>query len=397
METSSKVLKTGIRPSERVLRFLETGAFSNESSKSEVRLPSMREVAKHLNVSVSTVVAVYRELSSTGRIRTEIGNGSFLLPRSGQPSREPRGLRLAINLKPSLLTDAEGWHYRVFSGITMAALESGDPVTIQPIGDTPFEKLSEVMADFDILLICAGGAYWSAMVEKQGGLGFPILFLNPPYASATENFVAPDFYGASKLLGQAFLENHRKQVLFMMNGPIHLITSSHWRVMGLLSGYQLGGDRGRNFHMEFTEGATSPEGGRLLLRRFIREKGFHPDAIYCSGDYLALGCIEELEAEGLHCPRDVSVIGGSGLNLALYGQPNLTRARQPFEQVGREVIAMVRAKIAEPERVFPGKIVPMGWMGGCTSSEQENTILFPRGVVGKSGGETIQANPKLLS
>ncbi|HWL53006.1 MAG TPA: LacI family DNA-binding transcriptional regulator [Chthoniobacteraceae bacterium] len=378
MKVPSSAMKRSLRPSERVMRFLESGAFPQEGSGQEVRLPSMREVAAHLQVSVSTVVAVYRELTAAGRIRTEVGNGSFLLAHSGR-RQAVRHLRIAINLSSSI-TQAkakteESWYYRVFGGIMMAGLETGEPITIHPIGETPVAELEGRMCDFDILLVCPGGFYWPEMVEQPEKLPFSTLFLNPPHPGATRNFVSADYHSTSKLLGKALRENGRRRILFLANGPSHKTVSENLRIAGLMAGIHHGEDRSRTFHVEFAEDAFAPT-GMAALGRFIEEKKFVPDAIYTGGDFTALGCLEELERRGIACPQEVSVVGGSGLNLDRSGLPHLTRTRQPFEQIGRELIAMAKERILEPERDLPGQIIPMGWLGGATTTQKENGVIF---------------------
>lgn len=336
----------------------------------------MREVAGHLGVSVSTVVSVYRDLTTAGRSRTEVGNGSFLLPAADRRKRKGPGLKLAINLRPKLLQDSRQWHYHVFSGITMAALYIGEPVTILPIGDTPADQLKEVLADFDVLLACAGGQYQDLALEFHKTGSYPVIFLNPPSPAATADFVSANFFEASRHLGRTLLETGRKKFLYINAAPVHHVVSTHWRMMGAMSGYQLGVDPAFQFLMEFSDGDTSIHGGKKALQSFVRKHGYFPDAIYTDGDYLALGCLSFLEEEGIRCPEEVSVIGGTGMDLSIYDHPNLTRMRQPFEEVGREVIKMVRAKLSDPSQVFAGVVVDTGWMGGTTTREMENKILF---------------------
>ena len=51
------------------------------------RLPTTRMVADRLGVSISTVQSVYKVLSEEGVIRSEVGNGTFLVRPSVPPAR----------------------------------------------------------------------------------------------------------------------------------------------------------------------------------------------------------------------------------------------------------------------------------------------------------------------
>lgn len=53
-----------------------------------------------------------------------------------------------------------------------------------------------------------------------------------------------------------------------------------------------------------------------------------PSAMVCANDEMAIGFISSVQQAGIHCPRDVSVIGFDDIDMAEYVSPPLTTMRQ---------------------------------------------------------------------
>jgi LacI family transcriptional regulator, repressor for deo operon, udp, cdd, tsx, nupC, and nupG len=76
------------------------------------------------------------------------------------------------------------------------------------------------------------------------------------------------------------------------------------------------------------------EATRELLSRRVT-------AIFCFSDEMALGAISAVGRAGLHCPRDVSVIGFDDLPFARFFEPPLTTIAQPKAMIGRRTVALL--------------------------------------------------------
>lgn len=367
----TKFEQKNIRPSELVLRYIET---LRVDTHGETRLPPVREVARHLDVGASTVSVVYRSLANQGRIRTEVGNGSFLLPlQQTQNKQKQDNLRIGVSLEADDLDDPQGWRSRVYGGITIAALRINQQSTLVPIyiGSPDMHKKVQSL---DAVVIMPGNLLHQPLVEAARKEGIPVVFFNPPQTNYTRNFVSPDYAGASQKLGQAFLASGRKNILMLLSNPWHLMVSTHFRMSGLLTGLQYGNSN-LQFQIEVAHG-FQVEDGRRALNSILSSGSNPPDAIYTTGDFLAMGCVEELEAHGISVPQDVSVVGGSGLNLEKYSHPQLTCSAQPYEKIGMELIQMILRLLKNSGEPVPGIVVSMPWQGGATTTAVENTILL---------------------
>jgi LacI family transcriptional regulator len=61
-----------------------------------------------------------------------------------------------------------------------------------------------------------------------------------------------------------------------------------------------------------------------------------PNAILCSNDELALGCLEALQEAKIQCPKEVAVMGFDGIETGAFSTPPLTTVEQLLDQMGLE-------------------------------------------------------------
>ena len=72
---------------EQIKREMKKAISQNELKESEA-LPSVRNLAKDLRISVLTVKKAYDELEQEGYIKTVQGKGSFVIPRNKELAKE---------------------------------------------------------------------------------------------------------------------------------------------------------------------------------------------------------------------------------------------------------------------------------------------------------------------
>jgi LacI family transcriptional regulator len=87
----------------------------------------------------------------------------------------------------------------------------------------------------------------------------------------------------------------------------------------------------------------------------ILDAGAAISAIICMNDRLAFGAYQALQERGLAIPDDISVASFDDDEIASYLRPQLTTARIPYEQMGREAMTMLLASggPAAQDRVVP--------------------------------------------
>ncbi|HZQ81003.1 MAG TPA: LacI family DNA-binding transcriptional regulator [Gaiellaceae bacterium] len=94
------------------------------------------------------------------------------------------------------------------------------------------------------------------------------------------------------------------------------------------------------------------ESGARACRELL-EREPELDGVFAASDAMALGALEALAAAGRRVPHDVAVVGFDDLPLAAAATPPLTTVCQPFDEMTRELVRLVQARIAgsPPEHV----------------------------------------------
>jgi DNA-binding LacI/PurR family transcriptional regulator len=370
-----------LRAGERVLQFLASELARSTLNGGEERLPTNKELAIRLNVSPGTVQAMLRKVAKEGRIRSRRGSGTYLVAPSDQPAKT---IRIGIGASLQKLHDPDGWTSRIGGGIFEAALT--EQVLLEGISNAEacpeamVEELMEKKAKLDalILLPYSAGVRHTKLIEAYESVGKPVVHIHPPSMTSTANFTSTGFLGAGRAVAQAWKKTGRKRILFFLTvihgGEQRSTIPDQLRYAGLISG--LGPQNGTILSTcESINHESTQEAGYRKMKQLIARGGGIPDAVYCSGDWLALGALQAFRESGIRVPEDVSIVGAGGMNLSQTICPDLTRARNNLELVGAEAVKMVARRIQLGGISLPGVIVPASFMGGATTRREENLLL----------------------
>ncbi|MEX0502664.1 LacI family DNA-binding transcriptional regulator [Alphaproteobacteria bacterium LSUCC0719] len=85
---------------------------------------------------------------------------------------------------------------------------------------------------------------------------------------------------------------------------------------------------------QIVERRYSIANGREACAALLAKLDPKPTAIICGNDILAMGAIVECTANGLHVPRDISVVGFDNYELSKHSNPPLTTIDVPAEEMG---------------------------------------------------------------
>lgn len=366
-----KRLTPAARPRERVLNYLNA-EYTRPDAKGGSRLPTIRQLAQQLKVSDRTVLSVFRKLNQEGRIRSRVGQGTFLVSR---PSGAKQEFRIAINMADAPPPYDEYTH-RIYAGILrgLADLPSLSLIArnVETIGQN-------VDANVDGLILFPVRVRDQIRVKYEQ-IGKKVVDINPPSESATANFVSADYFESSRKLAEVWRETGRQHILLLLGFKLEESVSGRLRRYGIEAG--LGHDL-QNGTVTFRfEEAGHPfyleEAGYATMQRILARAENRPDAVLCMGDFLALGVVRAATEAGLKVPEDISIVGGTGNDLTHSRCPLLTRSAQPMVKLGEEAIKMIWQRlIAEgvASNSVAGKILAAPFVGGGTTRPEENRFL----------------------
>jgi len=100
---------------------------------------------------------------------------------------------------------------------------------------------------------------------------------------------------------------------------------------------------------QIVEGADSLEGGREAARELLAS-GFRPTGIVCVNDFIAVGVLRELRAQGIKVPGEISVTGFDNIRLSEFCSPSLTTVHIPRDLIGRTIFESL---VPDPKKPRP--------------------------------------------
>jgi DNA-binding LacI/PurR family transcriptional regulator len=108
-------------------------------------------------------------------------------------------------------------------------------------------------------------------------------------------------------------------------------------------------------------GDFSYQSGKDCFARWMKDHDA-PDAVICSNDTMAIGCIDEArDGQGLKVPEELSVTGFDGIHAAFWTGYDLTTVRQPVNQMAKAAVDILMERVENPtvppeKRVLAGSL-----------------------------------------
>lgn len=371
-----------LRPGERVLRYL-LQEFDRSELKHGARLPSNRELARRLDVSVPTVQSVLKALSREGRIEARHGSGTYLVSRP-QSAKSSQQIVISALLHPDEKLN-DPWMNAIISGFMPVALRSR-PTTFVGIAPEKFgtdESVTALLAELpaaDGLIIMPYALMpndrdrIAAAYEKAGK---PVVYLNPPDIFSTANFVATDYLRSAQTLGRVWRETGRRRVIvFAITEKYEYAISSQLRLMGLAAG--LGPALGESLSLQMIESDSAGKNNAYqLMKAILKDTGSGPvpDAILVPAAGAQADIVRALREQGLRIPEDVSLVATEKISTPQAGEAATTVIHEPAQPLSRHLLEMLFARMDNQGASLPGRYVPATFLCGATTRPKENALL----------------------
>jgi LacI family transcriptional regulator len=153
-----------------------------------------------------------------------------------------------------------------------------------------------------------------------------------------------------------------------LGGPQELSTG-HLRHLGFLEAMEAAGLEVDPALVRFGKAFTEAEGERLCTE--LISAGTEFTAVVAGNDLMALGCYDVFVAEGLECPRQISVVGFNDMPFADRFNPPLTTVRIRHYEIGAVAAGLLLERLQHPDAaprqvVLEPELVVRGSSGPAT-------------------------------
>ena len=212
---------------------------------------------------------------------------------------------------------------------TIYSLKSEDPESINA-------GISELMSDgVDGIVIIAPQIQGTEEISKVIG-NFPAVLVESESSASLPSVNVDQIYGAYEVTKHLINLGHKK--VAHISGPKDWFETDR-RIKGFMKAIS----ENKLDDSLIWEGDWSASSGYEAGKKIVKNKKI--TAIFAGNDAMALGALKAINEAGLNVPRDISLVGFDDLPESRFLTPSLTTARQDFQEVGEQALAILLSLI----------------------------------------------------
>ncbi|PCK07512.1 MAG: LacI family transcriptional regulator [Alteromonadaceae bacterium] len=303
-------------------------------------MPTLKDVAKDVGVSVATVSYVLNNSGSVGEaVREKVLAAVERL--NYRPNRQAQAMRTGLSrsiglVLPDLtnpffpelaqkvenearsrgiiviLIDTQNCPEAEKQGLIMLGQQSVDGIIWCPVGDTAPSTLKEARC--------------------------PVVLIDRPIAGF--DVVQSDYRVGGALAAEHAIALGHKRV-GLLSGPSS-VASAVQRRAGFLERASNNLEVIWDINVPFTTELTDEARERLRAKDVTM--------VVAAADLIAVGAMNYLGESGLKVPQDISLIGFDDIPWAIILRPKLTTISQPTAEIGREAVEVLAQRIKDPQK-----------------------------------------------
>jgi LacI family transcriptional regulator len=325
---------------------------------------SLRDVAKHANVSLATVSMVINEnprisRATQMRVKQVVDRMGYRPNRLAQSLSSPYTRVLAVMLPALRHGFGDAYFGELISGISDRAGKLGYKVMLEQ-AKPEFIKGKEHIEIFERRyvdgILCLGcndrHPFLGDFVDRR----YPMIVVDN-YSSHwdLDHVVCNYRAGAEQVMNYLLQLGHRK--IGFINATPDVSTARDRQEIFEQRLRAIGAEVNAAW-ME--DGRFTEEGGATAAERIL-SVGKDVTALFCGNDKMALGALHYCNHHGISVPRDISVVGFDDLQHSAFVNPALTSVHLPLYEVGtlacERLIERIRGKTDRVADVLPTHLV----------------------------------------
>ncbi|MGJ3238033.1 MAG: LacI family DNA-binding transcriptional regulator [Anaerolineae bacterium] len=333
------------------------------------RIPSEPQLARHLNISRSTVRIALQKAEVEGLITRAAGRGTFVSYNPTERSNTgfigyvTRSFHNEIHrvLLSSVETELRSEGYNV---IFSNAIDNQEEVTV----------LKQLLQDNIRGLVLWANANITdgqrSILREYQASNIPIVYIDRFVDSILSDFVGCDNRGGTQALMQHLIELGHRHIVYLKHNTNNLFpVDERFRTYeSIVHQYNLHSydvwkvnSPNRDEFYETDIFQLLEDQNEVFTRQItdlIQQTQPAPTAIVCVNDALAILTMRAIRSMGLNVPQDISVVGFDDLSLAAYLDIPLTTVSQNAHQIGIEAAQILLERLDGSSKAHQHITVP---------------------------------------
>jgi DNA-binding LacI/PurR family transcriptional regulator len=323
------------------------------------RRPTIKDVARHAGVSVSTVSYALNDSGPVApdkraRVLAAVQQLGYAPNQSARSLKRRRVSSIGL-IVPDLRNE---FFALVAEGVVEEAQRHDVTVVLCSTDATAerevyYAKLLRTQRLDGVIYLSGTGVSPGALAELAAGRS--VVFVDERLLGIDVPFVGSENRRGAREVAAHVLETGHERVAFV-SGPPALWTSEQ-----RLAGYR----------EAVAAAGREPDAAPVVVGDYRRPSGYaaaqrllevpaarRPTAILCANDLMAIGVMEYCRDHGLEVPRHVSITGFDDVPLAALLSVPLTTVRQPAGEMGQRAAQLLLAHVAGAAAVEPADLLP---------------------------------------
>jgi LacI family transcriptional regulator len=312
---------------------------------------NIKELAKVLNLSTSTVSRAFRDNSDISKetkdkILAAAKEFNYQPNHYASNLREQRSKTIAVIL-PEL---ANNFFSQAIHGIERIARSKGYHILIYATDDDYEKEVSFIRhlhngrAD-GIIMSVSGEANDHTYLNELNQQRLPLVFFDRVYEDIITPRVITNDYDSSFAAAQHLIKQGCKRIAYLViNKNLSIGKTRMQGYLDALEKYNIPFDD----HL-IVDCTNSYKRNNVILKDMFRK--LKPDGVFTSVERLAFATYYACYDMNISIPQEVKVVGFSSLEIAPLLNPSLTTVTQPATQIGIEAASLLFKMLEHPERV----------------------------------------------
>ncbi len=315
---------------------------------------NLKQLAKELNVSISTVSKALRdshEISTITKdaVLAKAKELNYQANPFASSLRKQKSKTIAVVI-PEV---ANNFFALAINGIESIAQEKGYHVLIyltheDMLKEIAITKLLQNGRVDGVMISLSSQTTDTSHLQELKDKGIPLVFFDRVTEEIDSPKITTDDYNSGIKATEHLVANGCNKIAFISISQN--LSISNKRMAGYMEALRKHNIKQDNSLILSCNGEDDKN--KELIRKMLKKKN-RPDAVFASVEKLAIATYEVCEELGLDIPADVKVISFSNLQAAALLRPSLTTVTQPAFEIGREAASILFKLVEKRGFNFP--------------------------------------------